>query len=77
MALPIITWGDKRLGENEKALSGGGGLDLCQGYPRIDPVHGGRYSHPPIEEAEGAPHPGGYPYHTAKDGPKGPRTPSC
>ena len=49
---------------------------MCEGGPRVDPRHGGRDSHPPREEAQGASHPVGYPCHSAQDGQKGPGTPS-
>ena len=76
MVLPVITGGAKRLGEHEKACSGRGGLDLCQGGPVADPGHRSRYIHPNREEARGTPHPGGYPCHPAQDGTKGPGIPS-
>ena len=76
MALPVITGGAKRLGELEKARNRRGGLDLCQGGPGVDTGHRGRDNHPPREEYRGAYHPGGYPCHPARDGLKGPGTPS-
>ena len=76
MGLLVITGGSKRLGEGEKYYSKRGRLDLCQGGPGLDPEHGVRDSHPPREEAQGDPYPGGYPNKPEKDGPKVPRPPS-
>ena len=42
----------------------------------MDPGHEVRDIHPPREESQGDPHPGGYPRHPSQDGPKGPGTPS-
>ena len=66
-----------KLGEREKLQAGEGDLDLRQGGPGVDPGHRGSDSHPPIEEAQGDPHPGGSLCRPLQDGPKGLRTIGC
>ena len=76
MDLPVITGRYQRLSERKKACSGREVMDQCQGDPGVDPGHGNRDSHPPIEKSRGVSHPGRYRRHPEQDRSKEPGTPS-
>ena len=71
MTFPIIDGGVQRLGESKKNPGGGGRLGLCQGGPRVDPIHRGGHAPPPGEKTMGINYPSGHIGDPVQDGTEG------
>ena len=71
MALPVLTRGAQKLGENKETPDEGGQLDLCQGGPGVDPGLEDGHGHPPRAKTPGSNYPSGHTGDPTPDGREG------